>query len=188
MVALFIEVKVVQKNNISKNSSQIASNVNTLNKVPNLNAILKIDDTIKVLPTLYNSRPDVTRLSGYLSLITPANISIKTLNLNFANDTFNLSGSADSINTINTYVDTLKFCEYTANTTTSQLAFSKVVLANYSYSPSSTSGQNFSVSAIFAPQIFDTNVSGVQLIVPNKITTRSSVDQPIELFNTQSNG
>ena len=189
MIGLFIEVKIIQGNNISKNSGQITNNIATLNKVSGLNSILKINDTIKALPLLYNSRPDVTRLSGYLSLITPANVSIKTLSLNFTTNTINLSGSANNIGSINTFVDTLKFCEYTtSNLTSNQLAFSKVVLSSYSYSPASTTNQNFSVSAFFVPQIFATNVSGVQLIVPNKITTRSAVDQPTALFNTQSNG
>ncbi len=188
MIGLFIEVKIVQGNNISKNREQITNNIATLNKVSGLNSILKINDTIKALPILYNSRPDVTRLSQYLSLITPASVSIKTLSLNFTTNTISLSGSANTIDSINTFVDTLKFCEYTTSSTTSnQLAFSKVVLSSYSYSPASTTGQNFSVTAVFSPQIFATSVSGVQLIVPNKITTRSAVDQPAALFNT-SNG
>jgi len=189
MIGFFLEVKVAQKNDIAKYNSQITADNSALNKIPDLNAVLKINDAIQALPSLYNSRPDVTRLSGYLSLITPADVSIQTLGLNFSNNTLNISGVANSIDAINTVVDTLKFCEYsTASSTTNQLAFSKVVLASYVYSASSTTGQTFSITADFAPQIFATSTANVSLIVPNKITTRSAVDQPTELFNSKASG
>jgi hypothetical protein len=189
-VLLYMEVKVYQPNDISKNNNQISQSTSTLNSTPSLNQILKINDAIQVLPTLYNSKPDITRLSGYLSSITPSTVSINNLDLDFSTYGLTMSGTADSIDTINTFIDTLKFCQYTTATdSTGQLAFSKVVLSSYAYAPDSTTGQNFSVTAQFAPQIFDTSVSNVQLVVPNKITTRSDLDQPTALFNTvQSNG
>jgi hypothetical protein len=186
-IILFVEVKVIQKNHINKYNIQISSDNSSLNKIPDLNSVLKINDAIQVLPTLYNSRPDVTRLSGYLALITPAQISLNSLNLNFSTNTFNISGSANSIDSINTFVDTLKFCEYSlGNSTSNQLAFSKVVLSNYSYVPTSINGQNFSITAVFEPEIFATKDPNVKLIVPNKITTRSNLDQPTNLFNEQT--
>jgi hypothetical protein len=186
---LFIEVKLIQQKSILNNNTQISSDLGSLNKVTDFNQILKINNAISILPSLYNNRPDVTRLSGYLALITPSTVSIKSLQLNFATDAFDFSGTADSIQTINTFVDTLKFSEFTVgSSTTQQLAFSKVVLTNYSYSSSSTTSEDFSVIAVFSPKIFATNVSGIQLTVPNKITTRSNIDQPTALFNLQPNG
>ena len=185
-VLLFIEVKVIQVHTISSNNNQINSGRLALNKVTDLNQILKINDAIQTLPSLYNNRPDVTRLAGYLSLITPATVSIKTLGLNFAVGAFSFTGTADTIDTINTFVDTLKFCQFTTGTdATEQLAFSKVVLTSYSYITGSTAGESFSVSAVFSPEIFATSVANVQLTVPNKITTRSNVDQPTSLFTLQ---
>jgi hypothetical protein len=187
MVILLVEVKVIQKHDISKYNAQISSDNSTLNKVPDLNAILKINDAIHVLPTLYDSRPDVTRLSNYLSLITPANISLTSLTLNFTANTLSIAGNANSIDTINTFVDTLKFCEYTINSgTTNPLAFNQVVLSNYSYSPSSPTGQSFSITAGFSPVIFSAKDTNVKLVVPNQITTRSDLDQPTDLFGTSS--
>jgi hypothetical protein len=184
---LLVEVKVIQKHEIAKYNNQITSDNSSLNQVPDLNSILKINDAIQVLPSLYNSRPDVTRLSGYLAAITPAQISLASLNMNFTANTLSISGNADSINTIDTFVDTLKFCEYTLGSgTTDYPAFSNVVLANYSYSPSAVAGQSFSITADFSPEIFATKDSNVKLIVPNKITTRSDLDQPTNLFGTQT--
>jgi len=187
VIGLFLEVKVVQKNNINKYDSQITSDDSALNRVPDLSAILKINDAIKVLPSLYDSRPDTTRLSNYLALVTPANVSIQSLNLNFTTNSFSLSGNADSINTINTFVDTLKFCKYqVGGSSTSSLAFNQVVLSSYSYSASSTSGQVFSITGNFSPQIFATSEQDVSLIVPSQITTRSDIDQPAALFKSSS--
>jgi hypothetical protein len=186
MFGLFAEVKIVQKNSISQNNTQISLKNTALNKQTYFNAILKINDAIKILPSLYDSRPDITRLSGYLSLITPAQVSISNLSLNFSTDTFQLSGTADSINTINTFVDTLKFCEYNIdNNSTNKLAFSKVVLSSYAYSPTSTTGESFSVTANFDANIFNAKDTDVQLVVPSQITTRSNIDQPSDLFVTQ---
>jgi len=186
-VLLLVEVKVIQKHQISKYNSQITSDNIALNQVPDLNSILKINDAIQVLPSLYESRPDATRLSGYLSLITPAQISLTSLNINFSVDTVSISGNANSIDTINTFVDTLKFCEFTTNGgTTNSPAFNQVVLSNYSYVPSSVTGQSFSITAGFSPVIFATKDTNVKLIVPNKITTRSDVDQPTNLFGATS--
>jgi Tfp pilus assembly protein PilN len=182
-VLLFVEVKVVQKNNINSYNSQISVKDKTLNQVPDLNSILKINDAIQILPSLYTSRPDVTRLPGYLALITPANVSITSMTLDFKANSVNINGTADSINTINTFVDTLKFCEFSVNSGTQSLAFSNVDLSNYSFVPGSTTGQTFTVIADFNPIIFAAKDTSVKLIVPNKITTRSDVDQPANLFN-----
>ena len=189
-ILLYAEVKIFQPNNISKYNNQIAQSHSKLNAVPDLDQILKINNAIQVLPSLYNTRPDVTRLSGYLSLITPSSISISELGLNFGTNQLNITGTADSIDTINTFVDTLKFCQFiTSADSTDQNAFSQVVLSSYAYSPGSSTGQEFSVTAQFSPQIFSTSTTGVQLIVPNKITTRSNIDQPTALFdNSQSSG
>ena len=67
-ILLYMEVKVYQPNNISKYNNQISQSSAKLNSTPDLNQILKINDAIQVLPSLYNSKPDVTRLAGYLSL------------------------------------------------------------------------------------------------------------------------
>lgn len=186
---LFIEVKFLQQKSISSNNKKISSGLSSLNKVTDFNQILKINNAIGILPSLYSNRPDVTRLASYLALITPSTVSIKSLQLNFATDAFNFNGTADSIQTINTFVDTLKFCEFTIGASNQQKpAFSKVVLADYNYSSASSTTEDFTVNAVFSPQIFATNISGVQLIVPNKITTRSNIDQPTALFNLQTNG
>lgn len=180
---LFVEVKIVQKNNITSYNSQISIKDNALNKVPDLNSILKINDAIQVLPSLYTSRADVTRLPGYLALITPANVSITSLTLDFKANTIIINGKADSINTINTFVDTLKFSEYSIDDGTQSLAFTNVDLSNYSFVPGSSAGQNFTVMADFSSNLFAAKNTSVKLIVPNKITTRSDVDQPANLFN-----
>lgn len=186
-LVLLFETRIIQKHNINNNNNQISTQDSAINRIPDLNSILKINDAIKVLPTLYNTRPDVTRLSNYLSLITPAKVSLTTLTLDFKANTISVSGTADSINTINTFVDTLKFSEFSVDgSKTTTLAFSKVVLSSYSYLANSSAGQSFSITADFAPDIFATKNSNVQLIVPNKITTRSDIDQPTNLFNASA--
>ncbi|HUC95907.1 MAG TPA: hypothetical protein VMR76_03045 [Candidatus Saccharimonadia bacterium] len=184
---LLIETKVLQKHNINNYNTQITSGVTKLNKTSNLNAVLKINDAIKTLPSLYDSRPVASQLPSYLSKITPADVSITSINLDFGAHTIVISGSASSITAINTFADTLKFCQYINGTSSAEpLAFSDVVLSSFSFSSNSTSGQGYSITANFDPAIFDAKNTDLTLNVKNQITTRSEVNQPADLFQPKN--
>jgi hypothetical protein len=98
-----------------------------------------------------------------------------------------ITGTAKSLDVVNTFVDTIKFTEYgTAGFSTKTAAFSNVVLTQFDKNGTNAT---YSITLSFDPTIFN-NANAVKLTVPNIISTRSVVEQPTDLFqsNTTQNG
>ena len=184
MLILLIFVKLVQTHHISDLNNQINSDTATLKNTQNLSKILTIQNQINALPTLANQKPVVSRLFTYISEITPVQATISQLNLNFQTNTITISGSADSLATVNKFVDTLEFSTYQLSSNGSASdAFSSVVLSNFGYD--TTVGASYEITANFTPAIFSNLNDLSSLNVPNLITTRSQLDQPTLLFQPQ---
>lgn len=185
-ILLFVVVQVLQKKYSNDLSKDIKTESSKLEKTEDLNKILTIQNQLNSLTKLHDDKPVVTRLFGYLKQITPTKVSIATLNIDYDLQTINVTGSADSISTVNVFVDTLKFTNYTATKTdkdrkqdpqiTKGNAFSAVVLSGYGLD---TKGASYQISLKFDPNIFSNLFDEVTITVPkNKITTRSETERP----------
>jgi hypothetical protein len=102
-----------------------------------------------------------------------------------------MTGSADSVATINQFVDTLKFTTYTTSTTNvtnPPNAFTNVQLSSFGVNTggANNTGTTFTIQLTFDPTIFKAGVNP-QLNVPKEITTRSVTEQPAVLFKSSSN-
>ncbi|HSX53646.1 MAG TPA: hypothetical protein VLF90_04805 [Patescibacteria group bacterium] len=181
LVLLFLVVFGVQKKHLNDVNKDIATYTKQLKNTKDLDKILTIQNQLNSLPALHAQKPVTSRLFGYLGQITPAQVSISSVNVNFASHTMLISGSADNIVTINTFVDTLKFTTYTTTGNAQEShAFSDVVLSSFSIANSTNS--SYAVSFSFDAPIFDSS-KGVVLNVPaGKITTRSETAKPTDLF------
>lgn len=183
-VILIVIVDVWQKKTMDDLNSDITSSSQQLQSTNSLNKILTVQNQLAALESLHNQKPVVSRLFSYLQQITPATITIATLNADFTQDTVTITGAASSIDDVNTFTDTLKFATYGTSATASQKnAFSNVVLASFSRSSKSAT---YTINLSFDPTIFS-ETSNVVLTVPNKITTRSVIDQPT-IFNDTNTG
>lgn len=169
----------VQKKSISDLTSDIETASEELQSTPDLNKILTVQNQLNVLPGLHNEKPVANRVFNYLNQATPVEASIARMEVDFAGSTMSLTGSANSLETINKFVDTLKFTNFTtSNNKESKPAFSDVVLATFGRD---SDGANYTIDLSFDPEIFS-EVVNVKLSVPNIITTRSEVEQPDVLF------
>lgn len=181
-VVLLLIVDVVQKQDLSNIDKDITTYSAQIRGTTNLNQILTVQNQLKSLPALNAQKPATSRLFGYINQITPVKVDITNLNIDYTLYTATINGSADSADTINTFVDTLKFTTYNAQasdgTKTTAKAFNNVVLSSFNRS---TAQVTYSISLNFDPLIFD-NTNTVSLTVPNIISTRSEVDQPKALF------
>ncbi len=188
-IALFVYVNFIQTSHINDLNSKIASSSTQLSKNTNLNKILTIQNQLKTLPLLESQTPVTSRLLGYLTQLTPVSVSISSLSVDFTTDTMSISGGAQSLKSVNEYIDSIKFATYkTTQDETAVNAFSSVVLSSFGYSSSgSNSSQpaSYTVNFSFDPTIFS-NATKVTLLVPNKITTRSILGQPTNLFVQRS--
>jgi Tfp pilus assembly protein PilN len=184
LTGLLFSLTSIQKAKINSLNTDIRRQAVAIAGHQNLNQILTIKNQITTLTTLHEQEPDASFLSTYLNQIVPVNASISNLTIDFNADTVTLTGSADSLATVNQLVDSLKFATYTTSLKTGSInAFSSVVLSSFSVNQQ---GANYSITFNFDPTLFNGSAN-VKLTVPSKVTTRSQLDQPITLFKAPIN-
>jgi Tfp pilus assembly protein PilN len=182
-VVLFLAVNVFQPKHISDLNKDIAKYTATLKAVPNLDKILTVQNQLGSLTALHDQKPTTSRLIDYLGQMTPAQATIASAKLDYADNSLTLSGNADSLATVNKFVDTLKFTTYTVDgSTTSKNAFSNVVLGTFA---NSDKGSSYVISLKVDPVIFD-GTKQVTLTTPKIISTRSETDKPGDLFQQKA--
>lgn len=181
-IMLLAIVLVVQPKHISNMSQDIKKSSKDLQDTEGLDQILTIQNQLNSLTTLHQAKPDTTRLVEYVKQFTPAEASLSSVNVDFVAKTLIFTGKADSIQTVNKYVDTLKFTKYKFETQ-NENAFSEVVLSSFSTDKSDI---NFTINLKYNEILFD-NTKTVTLEIPKTITTRSEVEKPKLLFEPAVN-
>lgn len=178
-VVLFLIVNVVQKQYMSSLNADIKASTTKIRKTPDLSKVLTVQNQLATLPGLHSQKPSASRLYDYLSQVTPSNVTLSDVTVDFAAGTMKLSGEGPSLDAINTFVDTLKFTTYTTDKdSTQKKPFSDVVLASFSRKPTTAT---YDITVTYDKTIFDIT-SNAKLTVPTKVTTRSVTEQPTALF------
>ncbi len=181
LVILYMAVSVYQKDRISDLSKDIKTNIADLKKIPNLEKILTVQNQLGALGGLHAKKPQVSRLYNYINQVTPINVTISSASIDLVKNTLTISGNSADLSTVNKFVDTLKFVNYTTvdSPATKKNPFSSVVLASFSLTPTAPTNKkaSYSITMIFDPLIFD-NTKEVLLDVPKQITTRSETEKP----------
>lgn len=177
-----IYVLGVQRLQINSSQGSIDESVRVLNESEDLAKIVTIQNQLTALPAIEDTTVAASRLFGYVSTITPNEITLTQLRIDFENSGVELRGNGESFKAVNTFVDTLKNATFTyADATGSSLAFSSVVLDTITADDEA----GFEIIFLYNPQIFDPNIEGVKLSVPNITSTRSQTEKPKSLFDTQ---
>jgi Tfp pilus assembly protein PilN len=186
-ISLFLVVNVWQWQHLRSLNSDIKKDTATLQSIPDLNKILTVQNQLNSLTGLHEKDPAAGRLFDYLGQVTPAQASVSDVKIDFTTNTLNIGGNANSLSTVNQYVDTLKFTTFTTNNnSTPQKAFSEVVLSSFTVlSGAGKSGVTYQINLKFNPTIFD-NTLQVQLSVPKIISTRSETEKPTDLFQPKT--
>lgn len=176
-VLLFLTVNVFQKQHLENLSKDITEHSSELESIDDLGRILTVQNQLNKLPELHDNKPVLSRLRGYITQTTPPQVSYATIDVDLATSTISYTGTADTIRTINQFVDTLKFTTYkTADSNEEVSAFTNVVLTSFA---KDERGSSYTIDMKFDPLIFSSK-STVTLTVPNIITTRSAIDKPTE--------
>jgi hypothetical protein len=184
-VLLFLTVNVWQKQRIKALSGDIERVSNQLKSTPDLDRILTVQQQLRSLPALHDQKPAATRLARYLSQITPLEITVSKFRADFVNYTFNISGESDKLESVNKFVDTLKFTKYkSAESEELKPAFSNVVLKTFGTNEDTAS---YEITLNFDFTFFNITAKDLELVVPQDfITTRSETERPEALFETPS--
>ncbi len=183
LILLFVVVNVLQKQHINNLTADIATDSQTLESTPDLNKILTIQNQLRALPELHGAKPETSRLFGYLKQLIPNDVKISQLDVDYSTSTILFTGTAKDIESINTFVDTLKFTTYRVGTEEPKKAFPEVVLSSFSRSEDTS---NYQITVKYDPVIFD-NTKEVDFIVPKTVTTRSQTEKPAALFEQGGN-
>lgn len=180
LVLAFTTVYVAQKKIISDLNDSIASSSHTLKNEPNITDILTVQSQLGSLDSLNSQKPVASRIFGYLSQVTPTETTISDMRVDYVQNTITINGNAPSLDVVNTFVDSLKFTNYTTkDSSTAKPAFSSVVLANFSRSVSSAT---YSITFNFDPAIFSV-ANDVTLAVGNQ---SQSAQEPSIIFKKGS--
>jgi Tfp pilus assembly protein PilN len=186
-VISFLSVNVLQKKLLNDANADIKNYSQKLKSIPDLEKVLTVQNQLNSLPGLQQKKHVTSRLFTYLPELTPTNINIGKLTLDTTANTISITGTADKVETINKFVDTLKFTAYTVGSDQSKSvkAFSNVILTKVDRNEKKAS---YTIDASFDPVLFDAS-SSVTLAVPHEITTRSVINTPSAdnpLFNGQT--
>lgn len=190
LLALFLSFSALQAKHLSDLNKDIKSDTAKLKAQPDVVKVLTVQNQLNRLSDLHASKPAAPRVFDFLNQLTPAQISINSLLLDFTQQQITITGSADALSSVNKYVDTLKFTKYKdTEADKSSKAFSNVVMTSYTISTSgggSGGSKNaqpatFTVNLKYDPPLFDLSKK-VTLEVPNVTTTRSAITSPTDLF------
>ena len=185
LVVTLFSLNQIQKKHISDLNSNIAKNTTKLKNDSQLKKILTVQNQVNSLTALHAQKPAASRLFGYLNQVTPSDVGINSFTIDFNAHTATITGTAPALSSVNKYVDTLKFTDYQIlNTQDKKKAFSNVVLSSFAIdSKASNPAQaaTYTISFSYEPVIFDISKE-ITLIVPKQTTTRSTTEQPTELF------
>ncbi|MEK7059440.1 MAG: PilN domain-containing protein [Patescibacteria group bacterium] len=186
LLIILLSLTGLQKKHLSDLSKDIALETAELQKAPQINKVLTVQNQLERLTDLHAGKPAASRLFEYLNQVTPTQVDIGSLSNDFTTQTMTITGAADALSSVNKYVDTLKFTTYTTSDNhTATPAFSNVVLTSFGLSSGATQANphpaNYTITLSYDPIVFDITQK-VILSVPNLISTRSELTQPSDLF------
>lgn len=172
LLAIFT-VDVVQKTQLNSAGNSVDKASSQLKSISQVDNIITVQNQLKSLSGLHQNKNITSRIFTYLPQVTPANVSINKLDLDLTKNTMDISGTANSQQEVNTFVDTLKFATYKVNSTdTPAPAFPSVVESGFNITPNNI---GYSITVQFDPKLFANNLldSQEQPQVP-KLTVQNS--------------
>lgn len=198
MMVLAGTAYILQKKSLNDLNADITRYNNQLKEKPDLAKVLTVQNQLMALPGMHDDKPAASRLFTFLTQLTPTAASISQLDVDFSENLLTITGTADTLDVANTYIDTLKFTTFTqqeiaegeegeteSKASEPAKAFKNVVLSQFTRN---NSGANYTITLNFEPVIFD-NAVAVKMSVPRIVSTRSSTEQPKALFqSTPSSG
>jgi hypothetical protein len=189
ILVLLLGFGIAQRKHISNINNDVSSETNTLENKPGIDQELTVQSQLTSINSLHAQEPATARLfNSYLDEITPEPVSLNDFSVDYSLKTITLTGSADSLATINQYVDTLKYTTFTTGNAKASAgdAFNDVVLSNFGYDSQATNkaqAASFTITLGYNQSIFDIT-QNVSLSVPAITVTRAQVAQPGDLFKT----
>jgi len=178
LIALLVGVYGFQRTHMNNLRDDIKKKSEQLKSEPNLDKILTIQNQLNSLDDLYKDRPVGSRIFNFMNKISPADITISNINLDFEKSTIYLTGDASNLTEINKFVDTIKFTDIKPEGEQQSRAFKNVVLSSNSLGDQEKGTRaSYAINFEFNPVIFNIE-KNIDLIITKQITTRSETEKP----------
>ena len=169
---LLVTVKVVQVKLIDSKTSEIQKMGDEIRKTPDLSKMLTVKSQLDRLTLLHDGKPVMSRLHDYMNKLTPVTVSVSQLMVDMEAKTMTIDGSADSLDSVNAFADSLKYTTYTVEKSQepAKNAFSKVVLSSVNRDSTKAS---FSITLEFDDVIFS-NTDKIDLKVNKTVADQAA--------------
>lgn len=182
---LALTVYGVQKAQLSQANKNIKAANNRLKSIEGLERVLTVQNQLHTLTSLHANKHAAARIFAYLPQVTPTNVSIGNLTVDFSTNTMKISGTASSQHAVNTFIDSLKFTTYRIGADSEQRqAFPTVIETSIALADGKAT---YELDVQFDPELFSNVHEAPTLQVPTQVTTRSVLQDPNNLlFNGQT--
>ncbi len=170
VLLLFSVVQVAQKQHISDLTEDIKAAEVKIQSVEDINNILTVQNQLSLLPELHEGKPESSRLFGYVTFLSPEKAKVALLNFDAVSETLTLQGSADSIATVNKFVDNIKAVRFMVEGSEAEMQ------APFSQVGTELTGDNelasFKIEMKFDPTIFENTKEIVMQLQDQTISTK----------------
>ncbi|MCA9328533.1 hypothetical protein KC959_02080 [Candidatus Saccharibacteria bacterium] len=176
VLLLFSVVQIAQKKHIRDLTNDIKSAETRIQSIDGVNKVLTVQNQLTELPSLHENKPETSRIFSYLTFVSPSNLTVSALDMSVTDSILTLQGSADTIATVNTFVDNLKATQYQlkgADESTLAAPFSKI---NTQLS-GDNEGASFKISLTFDPIIFNNTQEIIMKIGAQSFDTSAGEQQ-----------
>lgn len=188
---LFLTVNVVQKTQLSSAKAAVEKTSKQLQENKDLEPAVVVQSQLTSLVGLHQNKHISSRIFTYLPQVTPTNVNISSLTIDFSTNSMTITGTADNHQSVNQFIDTLKFTTFKVGSEDSQRAFPSVIESNFGIGSANVT---YGLNVQFDPKLFANNIlddsgkaQAPKLTVSNQTPTRSAPsDSGSPLFNSQT--
>lgn len=178
VVLLYSVVQLGQKKYIKDMTADIQKTASEIQSTPDLNQILTVQNQLGLLTDLHKGKPETSRIFDYVSFVAPKEANISSMDLDMLGTTLKIQGTADSIATVNKYVENLKAVTY-SDVTTDTTGTTKLPV--YTSVTTQLSGDSksatFSFSMTFDKTIYDNTKEITMYLADQTMTTKKEEAQ-----------
>jgi Tfp pilus assembly protein PilN len=189
LILLVLTVDIVQKKQLTDSANDIDTASKQLKNVPQIDQIITVQNQLKTLSELHQSKHISSRIFTYLPKLTPPNLTINKLDMDLKANTMVISGKASAQSNVNAFADALKYATYKVGGGTSTPAFSSVVESAFTISQG---GVAYTINLNFDPNLFlnsvDKDGKPVSPVLTVNQQPASTLSPSSTLFNSSSGG
>jgi Tfp pilus assembly protein PilN len=174
VLVLFSVVQVAQKQHISDLSEDIKAAERKIQAIEDIDKMLTVQNQLSLLPDLHKQKPETSRLFDYVRFLSPEQVKVSRLNFDASSESLIFQGTADSLATVNKFVDNIKAARYridSADEDDAQVPFTQV--------GTELTGDNelasFKIEMAFDPMIFDNTQDVIMVLKDQTITTKQAI-------------